>query len=514
MLLTAAFSVHADTRVALVIGNGAYERTRPLTNPVHDATDIAAALGKLGYTVQLVTNVHKPALEAALKQLGRLAASADQIVVYYSGHGIEAGGVNYLLPVEVTLETESDAPLEAVSLSEVMGVASRARRLGLVVLDACRNNPFANSMQRANGTKGVTKGLAAVEPAGNLLVAYATRDGHTADDGTGRNSPYTKAILQVLPEKGLEVSLFWRTVRDRVMADTHSQQVPVTYGDLGAEQLYLNPPAASIPPPAVQYDPRAAELALWQSAQHNDTADAYRDYLKHFPEGLFNTQATLRIAALTSATTGGTRVTPSPVSSGTNGPTTNVQTAAQECYRLSVGEKIDGKAALEACERAERESPGDVASEINLGLALERLNRMEEAAVMYRKAADQGYAKAQYSLGRLYDIGQGVPQSYTEAVKWYRLAADQGFAQAQGGLGELYYYGHGVPQSHTEALKWYRLAADQGLPGGQFNLGYMYQHGEELPQSNTEAVKWYRLAAKQGNQNAQTALRQMGEAVP
>jgi len=321
-------SVHVwaapQTRVALVIGNGGYEHAPRLSNPVHDATDIAAALGALGYSVQLVKDARKAGMEAALAQFAKVAKGADQALVYYSGHGIEVGGVNYLLPVEARAESETTIPLEAVALPTVMGVAAGARQLGLVVLDACRNNPLANSMQRVDGSRGVARGLAPVEPAGNVLVAYATRDGRVAADGTGRNSPYTAAILETLREPGLEVGLFWRTVRDRVLSATQAQQEPFTYGSLGAERLYLNPPAASptpSPSPASVYDPRAAELALWQGAQRLGTQDAYRDYLTKYPQGQFSTQAKLQLAALgRPAASGAGLVSPSTGASGTTTP--------------------------------------------------------------------------------------------------------------------------------------------------------------------------------------------------
>jgi hypothetical protein len=241
LLFAVAFSVHAETRVALVIGNGAYEHAPHLPTPVHDATDVAAALQKLQYSVRLVTDARLSGMQEALIRFARLADGADQALIYYSGHAVEVSGVNYLLPVEVSLESESDVPLEAVSLPEVMGVVSRARHLALVVLDASRTNPLANSMHRINGARGADRGLAPVEPSGNLLVAYAARSGHTAADGTGRNSPYTKAILETLQEPGLEARVFWGKVHDRVLSATNNAQEPLISGALGAEALYLNP---------------------------------------------------------------------------------------------------------------------------------------------------------------------------------------------------------------------------------------------------------------------------------
>jgi formylglycine-generating enzyme required for sulfatase activity len=285
-----------ESRVALVIGNAAYEHTAHLPNPVNDASDIAASLSKLRYSVQLLTDASKAGIETALARFARSAAGADIAVIYYAGHGLESNGVNYLLPVEARVDSESTVPLEAVSLPTVMGVAANARHLGLVVLDACRNNPLAIHIIRPGEARSTARGLAAVEPAGSkLLVAYATRDGHVATDGTGRNSPYTAAILEELQVQGLEVRVFWGRVHDRVLSATRNGQEPFIYGALGGEQLYLNPQLPATPPPP-GYDP--VEVGIWQSALKLGTADAYRDYLARYPAGQFNTQAQLQIAAL------------------------------------------------------------------------------------------------------------------------------------------------------------------------------------------------------------------------
>jgi uncharacterized caspase-like protein len=285
----------AGTRVALLIGNGAYQHTRQLSNPVHDATDIAAALRKLGYSVQLLTDATKVQMEEELARFDKAAKDADQALVFFAGHGLEVNGTNYLLPVEVQAESEATVPLKTVALTNVMGVVSGARHLGLVVLDACRDNPLA-SLQ-ANRTMG-GRGLAKVEVTGNLMVAYATRDGHVAADGSGRNSPFTTAILATLPEPGLEVRKFWGRVHDRVLDATQRAQEPIIYTALGGEDVYLNPSATAVTS-ASPYDPRQTELALWQSAAGLGTADAYRDYLRQYPAGQFSNQAQMRLAALT-----------------------------------------------------------------------------------------------------------------------------------------------------------------------------------------------------------------------
>jgi TPR repeat protein len=178
-------------------------------------------------------------------------------------------------------------------------------------------------------------------------------------------------------------------------------------------------------------------------------------------------------------------------------------------------DKIDGKAAQEACERAIQKFPGEARFKAYLARVLfVSLNRPDDAVAVLRQAADQGDAHAQGSLGLMYEDGNHVQQSYTEALKWYRLAADQGNTTAQNNLGLLYAMGRGAPRSDTEALKWYRLAAEQGYVEAQYNLGLMYEHGRGVPQSNSEALKWYRLAAAQGDKDAQKKLQSLDKTSP
>jgi hypothetical protein len=239
--------------------------------------------------VQLVTDATKSGMDAALDKFARVASGAGHAVVFYSGHGIEVRGVNYLLPVDAQNISETTISLKAIPLTTVMDITDSARQLGLVVLDSCRNNPLGSASTRG------AKGLAAVEPVGGkLLVAYATKHGQTADDGTGPDSPYTTAILQALKVPGLEVGLFWRTVHDSVVSATGGAQEPFTYGALRATAIYIHPPLpAAVAPPAASAD---RELALWESAQSIGTVEAFRDYLSKYPNGQFSTQAKLRIA--------------------------------------------------------------------------------------------------------------------------------------------------------------------------------------------------------------------------
>jgi hypothetical protein len=227
-------------RVALVIGNSTYRNVPTLPNPANDAVDIAAALNRLGFAVTLVTNASFDQMRRGLIALGRDAAGADMAAVYFAGHGMEISGENWLIPVDAELKKDTDAANEAVSLRSVILQVSNTTSLGLVILDACRNNPFVAKMSRSLALRAaIGGGLGRIEPVGNVLVAYAARDGTTALDGDGRNSPFAAALLHNIEAPGVEVTFMFRNVRDDVMEVTRNEQQPFVYGSLSRKAIYL-----------------------------------------------------------------------------------------------------------------------------------------------------------------------------------------------------------------------------------------------------------------------------------
>jgi Caspase domain len=231
-------------RVALVIGNGAYQKVPALPNPSRDAADIARALQRLDFKVTQLNNATAADMRKSLVEFGRAAEGSMMAVVFYAGHGMEAGGENWLIPTDAELRNDTDVESEAVSLRSVNLQVSKARQLGLIVLDASRNNPFEAKMKRSLSTRAVARGLAPTEPTDNVLIAYAARDGTTASDGEGRNSPFTTALLRNIEIPGLEISFLFRRVRDDVMSATKREQQPFVYGSLSKEEIYLKPPAS------------------------------------------------------------------------------------------------------------------------------------------------------------------------------------------------------------------------------------------------------------------------------
>jgi Caspase domain/TPR repeat/Tetratricopeptide repeat len=234
-----------DVRIALVIGNSAYENVPALPNPERDAKLVADVLERTGLqSVTLLTNLNKDALVSALRNFAAQANAADWAVIYYAGHGIEVGGTNYLVPVDASLAADRDISFEAVPLEQVLNAAERAKRLRLVVLDACRDNPFKAKMKQTLTvvSRSASGGLAAIEPEAGTLVVYAAKDGQKALDGNGINSPFTLAFVKNVQTPGLEVRRLFDYVRDDVMEMTGRRQQPFSYGSIsGKQDFYFVP---------------------------------------------------------------------------------------------------------------------------------------------------------------------------------------------------------------------------------------------------------------------------------
>lgn len=236
----------ADKRVALVIGNSAYLNTRALPNPRNDAEAIAKLLGANGFAdVTLKADLDYRAMREAVRRLADQASTADVALVYYAGHGLEVAGENYLLPVDARLLRDVDLEYEAVTLASLLAAVDGARKLKLVILDACRNNPLGEKMAlRAGRTRSVTRGLARLEATGEVLVAYAAKAGTLAQDGDGRHSPYAEALLTHMATPGLDVLRMFGRVKEAVLEATKRGQEPWIYGSPGGEALALVPAKA------------------------------------------------------------------------------------------------------------------------------------------------------------------------------------------------------------------------------------------------------------------------------
>lgn len=229
-------------RVALVIGNGAYKNVHALPNPPRDSKLIAGVLRDVGFeTVISVSDLTRDKFFEALQTFANEAEKADWAMVYYAGHGFEIGGVNYLVPVDAKLAADKDAETQAVALEQVIAAVGAARKMRLVVLDACRDNPFAPAMQRTLALKLVDKGFSNIEPGAGFMVVYAAKHGETAMDGDGAaNSPFATALAREIKQPRVEIRKLFDIIRDDVWAATKHEQQPFTYGSPpGREDFYF-----------------------------------------------------------------------------------------------------------------------------------------------------------------------------------------------------------------------------------------------------------------------------------
>ena len=223
-------------RIALVIGNSRYGSFDSLANPKRDATLIADALRKSGFQdVKLLTDAGREVLSESLKTFAEDSKKANWAVVYYAGHGIELDGSNYLVPVDARFESDADIPKESVALDQILNAVGAADKMRLVILDACRENPFVTEKKALS----VGRGLARIEPESGTLVAFATKHGHLVTDGAGDNSPFTTSLVRRMDVPGLEINQLFRLVHDDVYASTGKKQEPFTYGQLSAQGFYF-----------------------------------------------------------------------------------------------------------------------------------------------------------------------------------------------------------------------------------------------------------------------------------
>ena len=241
--VASASAASVGRRVALVIGNAAYSAAGKLANPQRDSDAIAAVLRDDGFEVSQASNLTRTSLIAALNQFSDVAVKADWAVIYYAGHGLQLDGVNYIVPVDAKLAADRDVPDEAIALDRLVATVDGVRTFGLVVVDACRNNPFLAEMRfTAGGRARVTRGLARVAAHGTTLVAFSARDGQEALDGdTTGNSPFASALAKRLATPGLEVGKLLRQIRVDVLAATGNQQEPMFSGNMPAEDLFFRP---------------------------------------------------------------------------------------------------------------------------------------------------------------------------------------------------------------------------------------------------------------------------------
>ncbi|WP_298241189.1 caspase family protein [uncultured Bradyrhizobium sp.] len=293
----------AETRVALVIGNGAYASTAQLPNPSHDAEDVAASLKRSGFEVIQGIDLRQSDMQDLTIRFARAASRADVAMFYYSGHAMQYNGVNYLMPVDAVLADEADLK-RFVRVDDIINDLQQAKNLRILVLDSCRDNPLAETLKRSAGATraaSIGRGLSKVEAPRGTIVSFSTQSGQVAADGVGRNSPYTTAFLKHIEEPH-EIGDVFRDISSDVYDASGKAQLPeLSLSIIG--KFYLNGPvsvtvAPAAPQAAPKADPCSAAEAHWKAADGIGTLAAFEDHLARFPNCIFATLAKARAEGL------------------------------------------------------------------------------------------------------------------------------------------------------------------------------------------------------------------------
>ena len=290
-----------ERRVALVIGNSAYKDS-PLLNPVNDARAMANALRNLGFEVLYGENLSQNDMKRNIRAFGEKIRTGGVGLFYYAGHGIQIRGINYLIPVGATITKEEEVEYESVEIGLVLAQMEAARnQLNIVILDACRNNPFARSFRSAQ------KGLASIDAPSGTLLAYATAPGSVASDGEGENGLYTQEILKNMRLPGVSIEQVFKQVRIGVQDKTQGKQVPWESSSLVGDFYFSNVGSVSVTVNKVdpKVDPAAIELSYWETIKNSTDAEDFKSYLAKYPNGQFADLARRRTAARTSGAQSG-----------------------------------------------------------------------------------------------------------------------------------------------------------------------------------------------------------------
>ncbi len=297
-----AWAQRKEKRMALVLGNSNYANVPKLPNPQRDAISVGQMLRDAGFdTVDVIVNASNLEFKRAIRKFELAVNQADIAVIYYAGHGLEIGGKNFLIPIDAKLASDLDADDEAITLDRLVASADGASKLRIIILDACRDNPFPSLMRRdrRNGQGSVSSGLGKTEPTStDTLIAYAAKAGSTAEDGDGQHSPFTLALLKSLTVPGLDIRLAFGRVRDEVMRLTGSRQEPFVYGSLGGGNIAL------VPAPKTVETSDADVKGDYELVAKVGTLRAWEVFLGTHKSGFYAELARAQVASLTEPQTG------------------------------------------------------------------------------------------------------------------------------------------------------------------------------------------------------------------
>jgi hypothetical protein len=472
---------HAEKRVALVIGNSAYRAVPALPNPTSDARLMSDTLLSLGFFMvgggaQL--DLDKAGFDSALQEFGHQLAGADVALLYYAGHGVETHGLNYLVPVDAHPLDEGDIFVQAIGTAGILDQMEKSgTRINLVLLDACRDNPF-----RDHGTRSKAGGLAQMQAPPGTLISFATQPRSVSLDGEDGHSPYAKALAETMQRPGYGLFKTFNEVGLAVEKATGGSQLPwVSSSPISGNFYFAGKPAPAATIQAA--DPSGTPASVVEARLSPPDDNLRRDLITDCD----------RLAGM-------------PYDTGHAPSLPGVEI-----------DDINVAAAAKACNDAIAQYPDVARFTFEAGRVATARKDYAEARRLYDKAAAAGYAMAMNNIGALYEGGSGVPKNYTEAARWYGKAVAAGEPIAMVDLGWQYEHGHGVAKDLAEARRLYEAAANAGVPAGMNNLGLLYLGGIGVPRDYAQARKLFEQGVALGdpsNMNDLGVIYNAGNGVP
>lgn len=481
--LSCAGPAVAEKRVALVVGNSAYQHAGRLTNSRNDATDIAGALKKLGFHVIEGFDLDKVSFDRMIREFATTLQGASAGLFFFAGHGLQVAGHNYLVPVDARLTTASALEFEMIRIDTVQRIMEHEASTNILFLDACRDNPLARNLARAMGTRSaeVGLGLAPVVSGVGTLVSFSTQPGNVALDGTGRNSPFAGALVKYLRSSSDDLSAILISVRNDVIKETQNKQVPWEHSALRG-RFYFNPGRSA--PVAAWRLSEAAEA--WDRTKDSTNLAALELFTARYKDTYYAGLAQLRLEELKKQ-----RISIAIPST---------QSKPAEKRDAAIGENKQAAQSQSDAAEGDRYYWGR-------GVARDYV----KARQAYQKAAVAGHAGSMNALGRIYQHGLGVPRNYANARDWYDKAAARGEASAITNLARLHREGWGVPQDYAKARDLFERAFAAGHADGAAGVGWLYQNGWGVPQDFARAREHYERAIAKGNPTGMNNLGTLHE---
>ncbi len=513
LLLCGHDAAHAAARLALIIGNAHYLSAPTLSNPTNDAEDLSTALRSLGFEVIERSDATRAAMADAVREFSERLEGVDTALFFYAGHGVQVNGENYLVPIDAKINTPSDVRFGTINLNDIMGEMEGKGHAAIVLLDACRDNPFADAVAKSGRSLG-GRGLGRIDPNGaGMLVVYSTQPNNIALDGGGRNSPFTSALLASVQKPGLEVRQLVSKVRADVLTSTDGKQVPWDNSSLVGDVYLAAPPPAvvatanAMPASIAAPDTGTAELLFWQSVAKADTKAMYEGYLHRYGEnGQFAFIAHQRIQGSSE------NIATAPTTAASS-PEAGQPLRGDTCQQLVTRDPdlVDVKAALPACEAELRQHPGDANALNGLGRAQTAAKNYIEANRLLDAAIKAGNTQAYSVLGEAYYLGHGTLQNYARAYDLFKQGVDKGDTVAMIDLGAMYGNGYFVKKDPLKAQQLYAKAIELGNYSALRNLGVLYYNGDGVSRNYRLALDYFNQAASHGDAASMKVLADIYE---